>query len=85
MFGQLCVVVEASDKVLEDDAVPVVVVVVVAANEANPYAMNAPTAKIAMTAMRSSDFRLGKDLAFGAGVVPISIFLLHLLRIVWRL
>ena len=52
-----------------------VVEFVVAANEANPYAMKAPTAKTAMTAMRSSDFLLGKGLVFGTGVDPISIFL----------
>ena len=74
MFGHVCVLLpEVLEDVLEDD-VPGVVVVVVAANEANPYAMNAPITKIAMTAMRSSDFLFGKDLVFGMAVVPISIF-----------
>ena len=58
-----------------------VVVVVVAAKDAKPYAMKAPIAKIATTAMRSNDFLLGKDLVLGTGaVVPISIFSLHLRR-----
>ena len=56
-----------------------VVVVVVAAKDAKPYAMKAPIAKIATTAMRSNDFLLGKDLVLGTvAVVPISIFSLHL-------
>ena len=80
MLGQLCVPLELLDEpdvVLPED---VVAVVVVAAKEANPYAMNAPTAKMAMTAMSSNDLLLGKDLVFGTAVVPISIFLLHLRR-----
>ena len=80
MLGQLCVPLELLDE--PDDVLPedVVVVVVVAAKEANPYAMNAPTAKMAMTAMSSNDLLLGKDLVFGTAVIPISIFLLHLRR-----
>jgi hypothetical protein len=60
---------------LDEDVLPddVVVVFVVAANEANPYAINAPTATTVMAAISSSDFLLGKVLAFGTGVVPISI------------
>lgn len=48
-----------------------------AANEAKPYARNAPTAKTARTAMISNDFRLGKDDLLGIGVVvPKSNFFL---------
>ncbi|HYB05001.1 MAG TPA: hypothetical protein VED17_11105 [Nitrososphaerales archaeon] len=81
MLGQLCVLPELlaePDVVLPEDVV--LVVVVVAAKEANPYAMKAPTAKIATIAISSIDFLLGKDLVFGTGVVPISIFSLHLRR-----
>jgi hypothetical protein len=80
MLGQLCVppeLLDEPDVVLPED---VMVVVVVAAKDANPYAMKAPTAKMAMTAISSNDLRLGKDLVFGTAVVPISIFLLHLRR-----
>jgi hypothetical protein len=73
-------VVLAATLPLDDVPEDVVVVVVDAANDANPYATSAPTAKIAMTAMSSSDFLLGKVRVVGTGVVPISIFLLHLRR-----
>ena len=78
MFGQGCVPLDAGapDDVVPDDVV--VDVLVVAANEANPYATSAPTAKTVMTAMSSNDFLLGNDLAFGSAVVPISIFSFHL-------
>jgi hypothetical protein len=80
MLGHWCVLPELLDEpdvVLPED---VVVVVVVAAKEAKLYAMKTPTAKIATIAMSSIDFLLGKDLVFGTGVVPISIFSLHLRR-----
>jgi len=51
---------------------------VVAAKEAKPYAIKAPTAKIARTAMSNRDRLLGNDRILGAGVVPNSIFLIHL-------
>ncbi len=77
MFGHCVppVLIDAPDDVVLEG---VDEVAVVAANEANPYATNAPIAKIAMTAMSSSDFLLAKDFVLGTGVVPISIFLLHL-------
>jgi hypothetical protein len=73
MFVQVCVVlVTAPEELLvEDDPV---VVVVVAAKEANPKAASVPTAKIAMTAMRSIDLFIGKDRVLGKDEFPISIF-----------
>jgi hypothetical protein len=54
----------------------VVVVVVVAANEAKPYAIRAPTAKIAMIEMSKRDRLLGNERMLGVGVIPNSIFLI---------
>jgi hypothetical protein len=77
MFGQGCVPLD-----VPDDVVPEFVLddVVVAANEAKPYATSAPIAKIAITAMRTSDFLLGNDLLFGTVAVPKSNSHFHLRR-----
>lgn len=80
MLGQYCVVPAPPLADVPDEVVPEIVddVVVVAAKDANPYAMKAPIAKIATTAMRSRDFLDGKDFPLGTDVVPISISSLHL-------